>query len=162
MAAKATNEIEKLRDEIRRHDELYYVEDSPEISDREYDQLLENLQKLEAAASGINNTRQSDAARWRTTCRRISRGCSHAARCSRSTIATTSTSCARLTSVAGDSLKAAPLEYVAELKIDGLSLSLQYEDGLLVRGVTRGDGRIGEDVTQNARTIRSVPLRLKI
>jgi len=53
------------------------------------------------------------------------------------------------------------LEYVAELKIDGLSLSLQYEDGLLVRGVTRGDGRIGEDVTQNARTIRSVPLRLK-
>jgi DNA ligase (NAD+) len=53
------------------------------------------------------------------------------------------------------------LEYVAELKIDGLSLSLQYEDGLLLRGVTRGDGRIGEDVTQNARTIRSVPLRLK-
>src|SRR5512145_2989330 len=54
-----------------------------------------------------------------------------------------------------------PLDYVAELKIDGLSLSLQYAEGLLVRGVTRGDGRIGEDVTQNARTIRSVPLRLK-
>ncbi len=54
------------------------------------------------------------------------------------------------------------LEYVAELKIDGLSLSLQYEDGLLMRGVTRGDGRIGEDVTQNARTIRSVPLRLEV
>ena len=53
------------------------------------------------------------------------------------------------------------LEYVAELKIDGLSLSLQYEDGVLLRGVTRGDGRIGEDVTQNARTIRSVPLRIK-
>ena len=53
------------------------------------------------------------------------------------------------------------LEYVAELKIDGLSLSLLYEDGLLMRGVTRGDGRVGEDVTQNARTIRSVPLRLR-
>src|SRR5690242_5782927 len=54
-----------------------------------------------------------------------------------------------------------PLDYVAELKIDGLSLSLQYAAGLLVRGVTRGDGRIGEEVTQNARTIRSVPLRLR-
>jgi DNA ligase (NAD+) len=52
------------------------------------------------------------------------------------------------------------LEYVAELKIDGLSLSLQYADGLLVRGVTRADGRIGEDVTQNERTIRCVPLLL--
>jgi DNA ligase (NAD+) len=54
-----------------------------------------------------------------------------------------------------------PLEYVAELKIDGLSLSLKYEKGVLAQGVTRGDGRIGEEVTQNARTIRSVPLRLK-
>jgi DNA ligase (NAD+) len=53
-------------------------------------------------------------------------------------------------------------EYVAELKIDGLSISVHYDDGLLVRGVTRGDGRVGEDVTQNVRTIRSVPLRLKV
>ena len=53
------------------------------------------------------------------------------------------------------------LEYVAELKIDGLSLALHYENQVLVRGVTRGDGRIGEDVTQNARTIRSVPLKLR-
>ena len=53
------------------------------------------------------------------------------------------------------------VEYVAELKIDGLSLALHYEDQLLVRGVTRGDGRIGEDVTQNARTIRSIPLKLR-
>jgi DNA ligase (NAD+) len=54
-----------------------------------------------------------------------------------------------------------PFEYVAELKIDGLSISIHYENGVMVRGVTRGDGRRGEDVTQNARTIRSVPLKLK-
>ena len=54
-----------------------------------------------------------------------------------------------------------PVEYVAELKIDGVSISLQYEADILARGVTRGDGRIGEEVTQNARTIRSVPLKLR-
>src|SRR5947208_6916237 len=54
------------------------------------------------------------------------------------------------------------LEYVAELKIDGLSLSIHYEDGVFVRGVTRGDGSRGEDVTSNVRTIRSIPLRLRV
>ncbi len=90
-----------------------------------------------------------------------SRSTSTAARCSRSTTATTSKTCAPSTSAAAGSPTGDAFEYVAELKIDGLSLSVHYESGVLARGVTRGDGRVGEDVTQNVRTIRSVPLRLK-
>ena len=153
-------ELEKLRDEIRRHDELYYVDAAPEISDREYDELLEKLQKLEAAhpelitpdspsqrvggrpAEGFPEVVHTRPMMSLDNSYNIEELRAFDERCRRLAEGRT-------------------LEYVAELKIDGLSLSLQYEDGLLVRGVTRGDGRIGEDVTQNARTIRSVPLRLK-
>ncbi|HEX6045859.1 MAG TPA: NAD-dependent DNA ligase LigA [Pyrinomonadaceae bacterium] len=153
-------EIEKLRNEIRRHDELYYVSDAPEISDREYDLLLEKLQKLEAAhpelitpdsptqrvggrpAEGFPEVVHTRPMMSLDNSYNIDELRAFDERCQRLA-------------------EGRPLEYVAELKIDGLSLSLQYEDGVLVRGVTRGDGRIGEDVTQNARTIRSVPLRIK-
>jgi len=158
MAGK--REIEKLRDEIRHHDELYYVEAAPEISDREYDELLEKLQKLEAAhpelitpdsptqrvggrpAEGFPEVVHTRPMMSLDNSYNIEELRAFDERCQRLA-------------------EGRKLEYVAELKIDGLSLSLQYEDALLVRGVTRGDGRIGEDVTQNARTIRSVPLRLK-
>ena len=161
MAAKATaREIEKLRDEIRRHDELYYVEDSPEISDREYDQLLEDLQKLEAAHPELitpDSPTQRVGGRPAEgfpevvhTRQMLSLDNSY----NIDELRAFDERCRRLA-------EGRALEYVAELKIDGLSLSLQYENGVLARGVTRGDGRIGEDVTQNARTIRSVPLRLK-
>ena len=161
MAAKATlRNIEKLRDEIRRHDELYYVDNAPEIADREYDQLLEELQKLEEAnpelvtpdsptqrvggrpAEGFPRVVHTRPMMSLDNSYNIEELRAYDERCRRLAEGRT-------------------LEYVAELKIDGLSLSLQYEEGLLARGVTRGDGRIGEDVTQNARTIRSVPLRLK-
>ena len=152
--------IEKLRDEIRHHDELYYVENAPEISDREYDELLEKLQQLEAAhpelitpdsptqrvggrpAEGFPEVVHTRPMMSLDNSYNIDELRAFDERCQRLA-------------------EGRKLEYVAELKIDGLSLSLQYEEGLLVRGVTRGDGRIGEDVTQNARTIRSVPLRLK-
>ncbi len=161
MAAKATvREIEKLRDEIRRHDELYYVQDTPEISDREYDQLLEDLQKLEAAHPELitpDSPTQRVGGRPAEgfpevvhTRQMLSLDNSY----NIDELRAFDERCRRLA-------EGRPLEYVAELKIDGLSLSLQYEDGVLARGVTRGDGRIGEDVTQNARTIRSVPLRLR-
>ena len=159
-AKSPAREIDKLREEIRRHEELYYVLDSPEISDRDYDELIERLQLLEQAnpelltpdsptqrvggrpAEGfpevvhrlpmlsLDNSYNTDELR------------AFAERCQRLA-------------------DGRAIEYVAELKIDGLSISLQYEDSVLVRGVTRGDGRIGEDVTQNARTIRSVPLRMR-
>ena len=158
---KATaREIEKLRNEIRRHDELYYVEAAPEISDREYDELMETLQKLEAAHPELitpDSPTQRVGGRPAEgfpevvhTRQMLSLDNSY----NIDELRAFDERCRRLA-------EGRALEYVAELKIDGLSLSLQYEDGLLLRGVTRGDGRIGEDVTQNARTIRSVPLRLK-
>ncbi|HEU4711147.1 MAG TPA: NAD-dependent DNA ligase LigA [Pyrinomonadaceae bacterium] len=154
------HEIEKLRDEIRHHDDLYYVNDSPEISDREYDLLLEKLKQLEEQHPELI-TPDSPTQRVGG---RPAEGFPE--------VVHTRPMMSLDNSYNIDELRAfdercrrlaegRPLEYVAELKIDGLSLSLQYDDGLLVRGVTRGDGRIGEDVTQNARTIRSVPLRLK-
>ena len=161
MAAKATaRQIEKLREEIRRHDEFYYVNNSPEISDREYDALLEQLQKLEQAHPELI-TPDSPTQRVGG---RPAEGFPEVVH-SRQMLSLDNSynidelrafdeRCRRLA-------EGRPLDYVAELKIDGLSLSLQYGGGVLVRGVTRGDGRIGEDVTQNARTIRSVPLRLK-
>jgi len=156
----AKQEIEKLREEIRRHEELYYVQDSPEISDREYDQLIENLQALEAANPDLIT---SDSPTQRVG-GRPAEGFPEVVH-SRPMLSLDNSynvdelrafdeRCRRLAD--GRSL-----QYVAELKIDGLSIALHYENGVLMRGVTRGDGRIGEEVTQNARTIRAVPLRLK-
>jgi len=160
VARATARQIEKLRDEIRRHDELYYVNDSPEISDRDYDLLIEKLQQLEEANPELI-TPDSPTQRIGG---RPAEGFPE--------VVHTRPMMSLDNSYNIDELRAfdercqrladgRPLEYVAELKIDGLSLSLQYEDGVLTRGVTRGDGRIGEEVTQNARTIRSVPLRLK-
>jgi DNA ligase (NAD+) len=153
-------EIEKLRDEIRRHDELYYVDAAPEISDREYDELLQKLQKLEAAHPELI-TPDSPTQRVGG---RPAEGFPEVVHTRPMMSLDNSYNIEELRAFDERCRRLAEgrkLEYVAELKIDGLSLSLQYEAGLLVRGVTRGDGRIGEDVTQNARTIRSVPLRLK-
>ena len=157
---KKQTEIEKLRDEIRHHDERYYVENAPEISDREYDELLERLQQLEAEHPELitpDSPTQRVGGRPAEgfpevvhTRQMLSLDNSY----NIDELRAFDERCRRLA-------EGRPLEYVAELKIDGLSLSLQYEDGLLIRGVTRGDGRIGEDVTQNARTIRSVPLRIR-
>jgi DNA ligase (NAD+) len=159
-AKSSAKEIEKLREEIRRHEDLYYVYDAPEISDRDYDQLLESLQTLEQAHPELI-TPDSPTQRVGG---RPAEGFAEVVH-SRPMLSLDNSynidelrafdeRCRRLAD-------GRPLEYVAELKIDGLSLSLQYKNKVLTRGVTRGDGRIGEEVTQNARTIRSVPLRLK-
>lgn len=158
--SKQLSEIEKLRDEIRHHDELYYVGNAPEISDREYDLLMEKLQKLEeenpelitfdSPTQRVGGRPAEGFPEVVHTRQMLSLDNSY----NIDELRAFDERCQRLA-------EGRKLEYVAELKIDGLSLSLQYEDGLLTRGVTRGDGRIGEDVTQNARTIRSVPLRLR-
>ncbi|MGI9108365.1 MAG: NAD-dependent DNA ligase LigA [Pyrinomonadaceae bacterium] len=153
-------QITELRDEIRHHEELYYVLDNPEISDADYDALLARLQALEAehpelAAPDSPTQRVGGrpAAGFEEYVHRrpmLSLDNSYNLEDLRAFDE-------RVKRLAGGRL----VEYVAELKIDGLSISLHYEAGVLVRGVTRGDGRRGEDVTQNVRTIRSIPLRLK-
>jgi len=153
------SEVNRLREEIGRHDRLYYVEQQPSISDREYDKLFTRLKELEAEHPelvtpdsptqrvadrptegfaqvvhalpmlSIDNT--YNEADLREFDHRVQRG-----------------------------LEGAACEYLVDPKIDGVSISLRYEQGRLVQAATRGDGRSGDDVTANVRTIRSVPLSL--
>ena len=152
-------EIIQLRSEIDRHSDLYYQSDAPEISDFEFDQLLERLKKLEEENPDLvtpdsptqriggkatslkpfvhtvplmsldNSYNLDDLKAFTERCERLAEG--------------------------------RKLEYVAELKIDGLSVSLHYDEGLLTVGATRGDGQKGDDVTPNVKTIKTIPLRLK-
>ena len=156
----AAQRIDALRAEIRRHEELYYVQAQPEISDAEFDALMLQLRELEAQhpelvtpdsptqrvggrpAEGFATVRHAvpmlsldnayDEADLRAFDERVRKGLGGVA----------------------------TAQYVCELKIDGLSLALTYEDGRLVRGATRGNGEQGEDVTANVRTIRVIPLTL--
>src|SRR6201994_4126553 len=160
--SKVLKRVGELRAELRQHEHLYYVMDAPEISDEQYDALMNELKKLEAEhpelvtadsptqrvggkpAEGFQKVRHSrpmlslDNAYTEEELRDWDR---------------------RVHELAGS----LPVEYTAEQKLDGLSIALHYESGedgsaRLVRGLTRGDGQIGEDVTTSVRTIRSVPL----
>ncbi len=152
-------EIETLRAEINRHNELYYQQNEPEIADFEFDALLEKLKQLEqenpefitsdsptqkvgGRAEGFapfthlvpmmsldNSYSLEDLRKFDERCRKLADG--------------------------------REFDYVAELKIDGLSVSLHYQNGILIAGATRGDGLIGDDVLSNVRTIKTIPLGLK-
>jgi DNA ligase (NAD+) len=158
-AQNIETEIESLRAEINRHNELYYQKSAPEISDADFDALLEKLKKLETEnpdlitqdsptqrvggrAEGFksfvhlvplmsldNSYDIDELRRFDERCRKLADG--------------------------------RDFEYVAELKIDGLSLALHYENGFLIAGATRGDGFTGDDVFNNVKTIRTIPLKLK-
>lgn len=155
-----SEELDKLRAEIDRHNDLYYQEAAPEISDYEFDKLLERLKELEAEHPELitpdsptqriggkaeslkpfvhtvplmsldNSYDLDDLKAFTERCERMAEG--------------------------------RTLEYVAELKIDGLSVALHYENGYLVTGATRGDGVRGDDVTPNVKTIKKIPLKLKV
>lgn len=160
--ADAAKRIAHLRDEINRHNRLYYVEAKPEISDRQFDALLKELEDLEAKHPelvtpdsptqrvggepiggfltvehavpmlSIDNTYdQGELSAWH---QRVVKG------------------------LGGDG---SAIEYAVDPKIDGVAVSLRYEDGLLTRAVTRGDGQRGDDITHNVRTIRAIPLKLE-
>ena len=160
QAQTAADEIERLREEIRHHEELYYVYDSPELSDADYDALLARLQRLEEEHPALVT---EDSPTRRVGGRPAEGFDSYEHRRPMLSL-DNSYNLEDLRAFDERCRKLADgraFDYVAELKIDGLSISLHYEAGLLVRGVTRGDGRRGEDVTQNVRTIRSVPLKLR-
>ena len=159
MGESVREKIASLREKIRRHDYLYYVLSQPEISDREYDSLFRELKELEKAhpelvtpdsptqrvpggpLEGFGTVRHAvvmlsmdntyNAEELRAFDKRVAKGL-------------------------GDS----SYDYVVELKIDGVAISLRYESGALVTAATRGDGQVGDDVTANVRTIKAVPLLL--
>ena len=160
MTSRAAAEIEQLRRQIRHHDRLYYVLAEPEISDLDYDRLMERLKQLEAAHPELV-TPDSPTQRIGDQPVRRSRRSSIACRCFRSTTPTASTSCANTASGSASCCLARPSGWVVELKIDGVAVGVTYEHGVLVSGVTRGNGRVGDDITHNIRTVVDVPLRLE-
>src|SRR5580658_6742693 len=162
--AGVAKKIEKLREELRRHEHLYYVLDRPEISDAEYDKLTNELKKLEAAHPELV-TPDSPTQRVGGKPAEGFKKATHSRPMLSLDNAYNQEELAdwdrRVRELAGK----LPVEFTAELKLDGLSVALHYGPGdgggsRLVAAVTRGDGQIGEDVTSNIRTIRSVPIAI--
>src|SRR5580693_1755110 len=158
-AVPAKQEIEQLRDKIRHHDYQYYVLDEPELTDAAYDRLMNRLKELEAANPKLV-TPDSPTARVGGTPRAGFQTVRHARQMLSLDNAFSYEALGDFDRRVRQGSGREKIEYVAEHKFDGLSISLQYEDGVLVRGDTRGDGSTGEDVTPNVKTIRSVPLRI--
>ncbi len=157
---EAKKEIERLRKEIRHHDYRYYVLNEPEISDAEYDKLMRRLQKLEEMFPDLT-TPDSPT-------QRVGAPPKEEFGTVRHSIPMLSLSNAFEESEVYDfdrrvkkGLNGGKPEYVAEPKIDGLAVEIVYERGMMRVGSTRGDGEVGEDITENLKTIRSIPLRLR-
>jgi DNA ligase (NAD+) len=155
----AAKKIAALREKIRHHEHLYYVLDQPEISDFDFDKLMQELQQLEAEHPTLitpDSPTQRVGGKPREGFVKV--------RHSSPMLSLDNT-------YSEDELRAwerrvhelsgrNDVDYVCELKLDGMSMSLGYDDGQLVRGITRGDGSVGEDVTLNVRTVRSIPLSI--
>lgn len=161
MSVTPAERIDELRRDIRRHEELYHVLAKPEISDAQFDAMMRELQALEAAHPDLVTP---DSPTQRVGGRPLEgfETVSHAAPMLSLDNAYSEEELRAFDDRVRRGLDTAgPVAYVAELKIDGLSLALTYADGRLVRGATRGNGEQGEDVTANVRTIRAIPLRLR-
>jgi DNA ligase (NAD+) len=153
-------EIEKLREELRRHERLYYVLDQPEITDAEYDELMRKLQALERQHPE-QVTPDSPTHRVGGKAREGFIKVRHSAPMLSLDNALNEDELRAFDRRVRELLRGEKFRYVAELKMDGLSMASQFADGKFGQAVTRGDGEVGEDVTENARTIRSMPLRVK-
>jgi DNA ligase (NAD+) len=162
MAKAATavkNEIEQLREKLRHHEYRYYVLDDPEISDAAFDRMMDRLKELEAAHPEAI-TSDSPSQRVGGIPREGFQTVHHARAMLSLDNAFSYDALRDWDRRVREGSGREKIEYIAEHKFDGLSISLQYEKGVLVRGVTRGDGTTGEDVTPNVKTIRSIPLRV--
>ena len=151
--------IESLRDEIRRHEHLYYVLDAPELSDADFDRLMQELKRLEAEHPELV-TPDSPTQRVGGKPREGFVKVEHSRPMLSLDNAYNEQELRDWDRRARELAGTAKLEYVCELKLDGMSLALTYREAKLYSGVTRGDGSIGEDVTSNVRTMRSVPLSI--
>ncbi len=157
---KVKQETENLRAIIRHHDYCYYVLNNPEISDEEYDALFKKLQELEAKYPELI-TPDSPTQRVAGQPQEGFATFLHYRPLLSLSNAFTPEEVRDFDKRVKRMLKAESLDYVVELKIDGLAVNLRYENGIFVRGATRGDGVVGEDVTLNLKTIHSIPLRLR-
>jgi DNA ligase (NAD+) len=157
--ASIKKEIEQLREKLRHHEYRYYVLDDPEISDAAYDKLMERLKALEAAHPELI-TPDSPTVRVGGTPREGFQTVRHARAMLSLDNAFSYDALRDFDRRVREGSGKEKIEYIAEHKFDGLSISLQYAGGKLVRGVTRGDGTTGEDVTPNVKTIRSIPLQV--
>ncbi|MBI4877029.1 MAG: NAD-dependent DNA ligase LigA [Acidobacteria bacterium] len=152
-------ETERLRETLRRHEHLYYVLDRPEIADADYDALMRRLAGIEREHPDLL-TPDSPTQRVGGAPREGFVKAAHSAPMLSLDNALNEGELREFDRRVRELLAGEPYRYVAELKLDGLSLAVRFENGVLHRAITRGDGAEGEDVTENARTIRSLPLRV--
>ncbi len=152
--------VSELRAELKRHAELYYVQDSPEITDFEYDQLLRELAAAEEKYSELR-TADSPTHRVGGAPREGFVKVEHSEPMMSLDNALDKDELRSFYAKTSQALGVDSVQVLCEPKIDGLAVSLIYEDGVFVSGATRGDGRVGEDITANLRTIKSLPLTLR-
>jgi DNA ligase (NAD+) len=160
VAKSVEKEIEKLRAEMRYHEHCYYVQDDPEISDFEFDKMMRRLQDLESAHPELvtaDSPTQRVGGQPAESFPKVRHSTPMISLDNTYSVDEFRDFDRRVRELSGRE----KVEYVAELKLDGLSMALTYENGALTHGVTRGDGVEGEDVTPNVKTIRSVPLKIE-
>ncbi|MDZ7653354.1 MAG: NAD-dependent DNA ligase LigA [Burkholderiaceae bacterium] len=165
MTAAAADRARQLRADLARYDHAYYVLDAPLVPDAEYDRLFRELQALEAAHPELitaDSPTQRVAGAPSSAFAEVRHAVPMLSIRTETDVSDAGAIAfdARVRRELGLAEDAPPVDYAVELKFDGLAISLRYEHGLLVRAATRGDGTVGEDVTANVRTIKSIPLRL--
>ncbi|MBM3217930.1 MAG: NAD-dependent DNA ligase LigA [Candidatus Rokubacteria bacterium] len=156
----AAQRLSELREQIRHHDYLYYVEARPEITDDAYDRLMRELVDLETQFPELV-TPDSPTQRVAGTPTDVFKPVEHRVAMLSLDNTTTPDQLREFAARLKRALPGAAFSYVCEPKIDGLGVALVYERGRLVRGATRGDGRVGEEITPNLKTIKSLPVRLR-